>query len=328
MNILKQHTRLLRIAVIVSGLLMTIKFTAYFMTASNSILSDAFESIVNVVASAFALYSIMYAAKPKDEDHPYGHGKIESVAASLEGMLVLMAGLGIIFKAAHDYFFGYEIGKLDTGIVLMVVTAVVNFVLGRILIKTGREHHSVLLVADGKHLVADTYSTSGIVVGLIIMYYTGFSWLDSLIAFGVGCVVAYSGFRVVKEALSGIMDEADYKLLRKVVKILEKNRKQNWIDTHNLRIIKYGRMLHLDLHMTMPYFLTVEQSHDEVKAVEELVDAQFHDEVEVFIHVDPCIPIETCGLCMKDACPFRDHRFEKKVIWDLHNVLKDERHTV
>lgn len=308
-----------------SVILLAVKFIAYYLTHSVSILTDALESIVNVAAGFIGLYSLYIAAKPRDANHPYGHGKAEFLSAAIEGTLIFSAGAIIIYNAVKNIFFPVAIHKLDQGIYLVGITAIVNLVAGFICLRTGKRNNSLALAASGKHLLSDSYSTVGIIGGLVLIFVTGKLWIDSAVAILFGGIIIFTGYKIVRTSIAGIMDEADLDLLKRLVAVLNKNRRENWIDLHNLRIIKYGAVLHLDCHLTVPWYLTVQQAHDEVEALGSLIKLQFGESVELFVHSDPCIP-DSCPICDKRDCNVRRHNFERKITWTLDNILQDRKH--
>ena len=159
--------------VLISGLILIGKFIAYFLTNSVGVLTDAMESIVNVVAGLISLYCLRWGAKPGDKEHPYGHGKIELISASVEGILISVAGVMIIYEAVKRLLVSAEVEKLDIGILIVAVSGLLNYLMGYYSIRTGRKYGSMALVAGGKHLQSDTYSTIGLVAGLFVLYFTG-----------------------------------------------------------------------------------------------------------------------------------------------------------
>ncbi|MFM7218399.1 MAG: cation diffusion facilitator family transporter, partial [Bacteroidota bacterium] len=227
--------------VLVIGSVLTIgKFIAYWLTHSNAVLTDALESIINIIAAAFGLYSLSYAARPKDEDHPYGHGKMEYLAVGFEGGLVLFAGCGMLFKAVHSLFHPVPLERLEIGLYITAVAAAVNLLMGRYLLKKGRNLHSSALVADGKHLLSDTWSSFILLAGLGVIRLTGLGWIDTALTVVLGIYILVVGYRLVRDSLSALMDEADFGKLEEIVSVLNKERKQKWIDIHNLRVVRYG----------------------------------------------------------------------------------------
>lgn len=317
----------MQIMLVFSVILMVIKFAAYFITNSNAVLSDAFESIINVAAGTFALFSIYFASKPRDIDHPYGHGKIENISAGFEGGLILIAGASIIAKAVYGFFYPQDIGALDIGLALSAFAGICNFFMGYYLIKNGKKHDSMLMVADGKHLISDTVSSIGLVVGLAVMFFTKIYWFDNALAILFGAVIFRMGFKLIKEALTGLLDEADSEKLSQIIKIFNESRRKNWIDIHNLRVLKHGSLIHVDCHLTLPWYLTLEEAHKEVNELENMVKRNLGNEVEFFIHADPCLPT-SCPICPVDDCKHRQQPFVKTLNWTLENILPDTKHRI
>jgi len=314
-----------RIVAIVAVILFVFKIVAWWMTKSVAVLTDALESTVNVVAGFISLYSLYVAAKPRDKEHPYGHGKAEFVSAAVEGSLVSIAGLVIIYEAIDNFIHPHEIQKLDTGMIIIGVTALINYATGWYAIRVGKKNNSLALVASGKHLQSDTYSTIGIVAAMAVIFFTGWIWMDSLIAIGFAFFIIYTGYTIVRSSIAGIMDEADHALLEKLVGRMNENRRENWVDLHNLRIIKFGTVIHVDCHLTVPWFLNVHEAHNEVDAFSEIARNEFGESVELFVHADGCLDF-SCKICNKSECPQRKSKFEKRIEWDVHNISSDEKH--
>jgi cation diffusion facilitator family transporter len=323
----RQNLRIQKIVVTIAVVLFIVKMVAYWMTRSVAILTDALESTVNVIAGFIGLYSLSVAAKPRDEDHPYGHGKAEFLSAAVEGTLIIVAGLVIIYQSILNIIHPHTLQKLDEGIILVAATALVNYVVGYISIKNGRKNNSLALIASGKHLQSDTYSTLGIIVGLILIRYTGLNMLDNITAILFSFVIIYTGYRILRSSLAGIMDEADRELLLKMLAILNANRRKNWIDLHNLRVIKYGGQLHIDCHLTVPWYLNVVEAHTEVEELGRLIKREFGDIIELFVHTDPCLDF-SCRICLKGECMVRRHAFEKQMPWTMDNVIADKKHSL
>ncbi len=319
------NLKLQRRVAIASSLLLIAKFTAYFLTHSVAILTDAMESIVNVIAGFIGLYSLYISAKPKDINHPYGHGKAEFVSAAVEGTLVLTAGVIIIYSATKNLFYPRFLEQVNTGIILVGITGLVNWVLGYISLRQGKKNDSLTLIASGKHLQSDTYSTLAIIVGLIFIAITHYAWIDSAVAIGFGFFIVYTGYKIVRRSLAGIMDEADMELLEKMVVVLNANRRENWVDLHNLRVIKYGNVLHVDCHLTVPWYINVSQAHEEVDALGRFIRKDFGESLELFVHSDGCHYFQ-CPVCDKKDCPVRQHEFEKEIVWTVDNLLQNQRH--
>ncbi len=309
----------------ISIFLFIVKTIAWYITGSVAILTDAFESIVNVVAGLIGVYSLYVSAKPKDQDHPYGHGKAEFISAAIEGSLISIAGLFIIYEALNNLIHPHEIKKLDYGIILVAVTGLINYFAGAVCIKTGKKTNSLALISSGKHLQTDTWSTLGIVIGLVLILFTKLIWIDSAVAILFSFFIIFTGYKILRSSVAGIMDEADTALLKEMVVMLNKNRRENWIDLHNLRIIKYGSTIHLDCHLTVPWYLNVHEAHKEIDALSSLVKDEYGESVELFVHSDGCLDF-SCNLCTKSNCNVRKHVFEKKVEWTMENILSNRKH--
>lgn len=312
--------------VITSVVLFALKVFAYFITNSVAVLTDALESTVNVVTGFTGLYSIRLAARPRDGNHPYGHGKIELISASFEGVLILVAGLIIVYESLINLLHTHPVKQLDTGIILIASTAVLNYLVGWWCIRTARKHHSMALEASGKHLQSDTWTTVGIVGGLLLMLWTGITWMDSAVALIFALVIIVEGGKIIRQTIAGLTDEADDELLQRLIVALNQHKRKQWIDLHNLRVIKYGSVLHLDCHMTVPWYFNVNEAHAEIDALDRLIAQEFEQSLEMFVHTDGCIPPNSCRVCPLKDCPERKADFERRLEWTLENVTTNKKH--
>ena len=242
------------LSLVVSVILLAAKYWAYRLTGSTAILSDALESIVNVVAALFALGGLLFAGRPADRNHPYGHGKIEFFSAAFEGGLIAFAAVLIIYEVVLSLVTGVEVKRLDTGVLIIAAAAVANLALGLFLVRTGRRHHSLTLVADGQHVLSDFWTTVGIVLGLLLVRFTGLWWLDPLVAAVVAVNLMWTGFRLVRHAAGGLLDEEDTLLLNRLLRVLGGHVGQGIIRVHHLRAIRAGRFHHVDAHLVVPEF--------------------------------------------------------------------------
>ncbi len=317
----------MQIGLAISILLSFVKLFAWYKTSSGLIFSDAMESLVNVLASIFAVYAIGLSAKPKDLSHPYGHGKAEFISAGLEGGLILIAGLVIIVDGVGKMLYPQELYNLELGLYLVAFAGLVNLMLGYILNKKGKETNSLALIADGKHLMADFWSSMALIFGLFLVKFTGLGFLDGFLACGFGIFIMIPGYKVVRKALSGLMDETDTKIVEELVAIMQQNRMDTWIDIHKLRVQSYGNVLHLDMHVTMPWYIDLRKNHDDIKLVENAIKKNFNRELEFSVHLDPCSPI-SCGICKVENCLERLHNFEGEKTWTLELLMEDAKHTL
>ncbi len=321
----KEKLFAIKLALIVGLMLTSIKFTAYFLTHSEAILTDALESIVNLVAGLFALFSIHYGSKSKDDDHPYGHGKIEYISAGFEGGLILIAGFLISYESVRNLIIGHEVHNIDLGLVLTAVAGVTFFILGKFLITRGENLHSLSIIAEGKHFSTDAYTSFGLVAGLVFLRITGLQWIDSALAIGYSAFIIFTGYKLVLRALDGLMDKIDFATVEEIVKVLNDNRDKNWIDIHNMRIQKFGSQLHVDCHVTLPWYNNLEQTHLQMESIAALLNNHFENRVEFFIHPDPCLPA-ACGLCQIEKCNERKFAFQNKLQWTKENILANKSH--
>ncbi len=325
MTAAKQNFSFQKIVAATGVVLFVVKLAAWYLTGSVAILTDALESTVNVTSAFIGLYSLYISAKPKDTRHPYGHGKVEFISAAIEGMLISCAGLLIIYEAARNLGDPKPVGQLDYGILLITATAIVNYFVGALAVKKGKRNNSLALIASGKHLQSDTYSTVGIIIGLVLLYLTGMAWLDSVVALVFAFLILYTGYRIIRDSLKGIMDEVDEGLLEEMVRLLQASRSENWIDLHNMRVIKYGSTLHLDCHLTVPWYLDVHQSHAEIDTLSRLINDRFGGSIELFVHTDGCLDY-SCEICLKKECAKRKAPLIQPVAWSVANISGNHKH--
>lgn len=305
----RSDIRLQRNVLIIGFILMGIKAAAYFITNSNAILTDALESLVNVAAGGFSLFSLYYASKPSDKNHPYGHGKIEFISGIVEGILIGVTGLSMMVKSIYGFWHPEEISSLDIGLALAFGAGLVNFIMGIRLEKRGKAKNSMSMQSEGAHLKSDGYTSFALVAGLGIVLFTELYWLDNVVALLLAVYISLLSYSILRKSLAGIMDETDPELNKKVLQILNTNRKNQWIDIHEFRIIRYGRSIHIDCHLVLPFYYTVEHAHDEVLEIENLIGDEIGRESEIFIHTDPCTK-DYCKHCQVADCNYRKEPYQ------------------
>ncbi len=291
-----------------SLLILIGKFIAFFLTNSVGILTDAMESIVNVIAGLISFISLRYAARPKDKGHPFGHGKIELISASIEGLLIMIAGGMIIYEGVLRLFEPATIGKLDIGIAVVAVAGLMNYVMGWYSIRMGKKYDSIALVAGGKHLQSDTYSTIGLVIGLVLLYFTGLKWIDSALALIFGSIIVVTGILILRKTIANLMDKADGEVLHKMLEVISAVRKPEWIDVHNMKVIKYGSYLFVDCDLTLPWFYNISEGHDACEELRGLLSSKYSDRLLVTIHSDPCLE-KHCEHCQMADCKYRKTQY-------------------
>ncbi len=295
----------------VSIVLLVIKFIAYRATGSAAVLSDALESIVNVLAAGFALGGIVFAGRPADRNHPYGHGKVEFFSAAFEGGLIAFAALLIVAGAVQALIRQAPIHQLDTGLLLVGGAGAVNCLLGLFLIRTGKRHNSLTLIADGQHVISDFWTSAGVVVGLFLVKVTGISWLDPVVAAIIGLNLFRTGFSLVRTAAGGLLDEEDPTLVARLVRAIEENMVSGIIRVHSLRAIRAGRFHHVDAHLVVPETWSVERAHGLGDELEAKVMTASSLEGEIAFHLDPC-ERAYCRWCDVADCPVRVEPFRNR----------------
>ena len=319
--------RIQRYIALLSVVLFLAKMLAWHLTHSVTVLTDALEGIVNMVAGFLGLFSIILANRPRDTNHPYGHGKAEFLSSAVEGTLIMIAGVVIIYEAIQHLIVPHELEKLDIGLLIVAASGAMNFFAGKYAEAKGRKNNSMILISAGKHLQTDAYSTVAIIIGLALLLATHnkWVWLDSIVALCFAVIIMITGYKVLRRSISGIMDEMDSVLLKEVIDMLQANRAPQWIDLHNLRVIQYGSLMHVDAHMTLPWYYQVADADREIHALESLIKSHFKNQVELFIHIDGCMPYQ-CKLCAMPACDVRQHAFQQQLVWAIDNVWADSKH--
>jgi cation diffusion facilitator family transporter len=319
----RARLRAVAISLAVSVVLLAAKYEAYLLTGSTAILSDALESIVNVVAAVFGLGGLVFAGRPADRNHPYGHGKIEFFSAAFEGGLIAFAAVLIVYEVVLSLVRGPEIRAIDVGVAIVLGAGVVNLLLGYYLVRAGRRHDSLTLVADGRHVLADFYTSAGIVVGLLLVRFTGIVWLDPVVAAVVALNLLWTGFRLVRHAAGGLLDEEDPTLLKRLLGVLQHHLGQGVIRIHHLRAIRSGRFHHVDAHLVVPEFWSVERSHELAEELAARVIKEMGVEGEMTLHTDPCHRVY-CAMCDLEACPIRRASFAGRPALTLEEAVQPD----
>jgi cation diffusion facilitator family transporter len=304
-----------------SILILIIKFAAYNLTHSSAILSDALESIVNVTASIVALIIIRYMVEPADEEHPYGHGKLEFFSSAFEGGLIGFAALSIIYEAIQGFVKGSAIHQLDLGILVVVASGILNLFLALYLRHEGKKFNSETLQASGAHIMSDVWTTVGLFVGLGLIRLTGLIWLDSAIALLFGIQLCFSGYKIVRKSIAGLIDELDPKTLENLAKAIEKNRRPGVIDLHAVRMIRAGGFHHIEAHLVVPEYWNIAKVHDSSEEFAADIVLDYPYDGEVIFHFDPCYQ-SYCDVCDLLDCPIRKNEFKGLKNITLRELVK------
>lgn len=312
-------------SLVFSVTLMAGKWFAFYVTGSTAVLSDALESGVNVLTSSFVLFSVWLSSKPRDADHPYGHGKVEFFSAGFEGALILFAALSILTVSIARLISPQPLEELEYGLWIQAAIVASTFAAGYALIRAGERNNSPSLVADGLHIRADALTTLGAMLGVFLTFWTGAIWIDALAAIGVSIFLGYSGASVVRDAVGGLMDEADPERLDRIATVLEQVREPGWLAPHHAKIHNLGSALHIDLHMVFPAYWTLEEAHDVSERLESSMRGEFGEQTELMLHMESCTPV-SCAYCDVSDCPIRAVEFVALNRWDGEHIRKPFRH--
>jgi len=286
-----------RLGVIVMGislaasvLMLSGKLTAYWISGSTAILSDAAESVIHGVATGFAAYSLWFSRQPADRQHLYGHGKIAYVSAGFEGALILGAAGYIIVESVRDLIRGPEVQDLGIGLAITAGLAAINFALGSSLVIVGKRTDALILVANGRHVLADMWTSLGVVVGVAIVLVTDIVWLDPVVAIIVGANIGWTAYGLMRRALRGLLDSVDEKTVKAVVASLDRAVSDDRIKGyHQLRMRHSDDHLFAEVHLLVPGNLTVTEAHARSNAVEDAIRKAVARKKAVHIttHIEP-----------------------------------------
>ncbi len=319
----KRVLRLSILSLFISFALMAIKFIAFERTNSEAILSDALESIVNVVAAIAAFLVIRVAMKPADRDHPYGHGKAEYFSSAFEGGLIAFAAMAIFVDATRALIRGYEVEEIGFGIFLTSATGVVNAIYGWHLIREGKKLKSSALQASGAHLISDFVTTVAVVLGLVLVLLTKIVWIDAVVAYLAALNLLWSGLKIFRRSTAALMDEEDDSLIREIADLFTKNFVPGIIRIHATRVIRSGRYHHIDSHVVVPEFWDIKKAHDITDNFEKRVISDYSYDGEVHFHVDPCRRAY-CRVCDLKDCSVREEPFEKRIPLSVNELINPD----
>jgi cation diffusion facilitator family transporter len=309
--------RIAVLSIVVGCVVLGMKYFAFHVSQSAALKSDAIENVVNVVAAVFALGAIVFADKPADREHPYGHGKIEHFSAAFEGGMISLAAVLIGYEAIRSIVEGVPIQNLSLGLGINFLAGVFNGLLGLFLIHQGKKHQSNALEADGRHVFSDFYVTLGLAAGLLLVKATGMKWLDPAMALAVCAVLAWTGFKLVRNSSAALLDTEDPAMVEHLVAAINRVRPRDIVAIHELRTLRSGRYIHVDIHMVIPEFYGIGQGHELADQFGKSVLEAAAIEGELHTHVDPCQKA-FCSQCDVEPCPVRvtPKIYECKITFD------------
>ena len=281
--------RVMQLSLAVAFVMLGGKITAYLLTGSSAILADAAESVIHLAATSVAAFSLWYASQPADRDHPYGHGKIAFFSAGLEGGLIFIAATYIIFTAVNALLEGPELKNLGIGLAITGVLTLINLALGLTLIRVGRASGSIVLTANGKHVLTDMWTSLAVLVGVLIVWLTDIVWLDPVVAIAAGLNIISSAISLIRRSYGGLLDEADPAMTQRIVDSLDRAKQAGRIaDFHQLRHREADAVLWVEMHMLLPSDMTVDEAHERVTEVEQSIKALFPGlSVHLTTHIEP-----------------------------------------
>ena len=304
-----------------SCLIVLMKFVAFEMTHSTAVLSDALEGIVNVVAALAAVFVMRAVAEPADEDHPYGHGKLEYFSAAFEGGLIAFASLVIAGEALRSLWNGEALHRLDAGAFFMLGAALLNLLLGLHLKSVGRKYNSEALLASSAHVISDVWTSVAVVIGLGLVFLTGYQWIDSLVALLVALQLGYSGYQILRKSAGALIDEMEPESLKSLSQAFVKHKEPWVIDVHNLKVIRSGNFHHIDSHLVVPEYWDVAKTHIHAHEYEAKIVGTYLFDGEVAFHIDPCAR-KYCSQCEMSDCAIRLRPFQAPKVLSPESLIQ------
>ncbi|CAG34873.1 conserved hypothetical membrane protein [Desulfotalea psychrophila LSv54] len=284
----KDRVKAARVSLVASFFIMCCKFAAFIVSDSQAIFSDAAESTVNVVAALLALIIITMAMKPADDRHPYGHGKMEFFSAAFEGGLITFAALAILVKAVNALFYGQEIKELGYGLLLIGFAGLLNLFLGLYLKRAGKASRSKALLASSAHVLSDLWTSVGVIAGLLLYLLTGWAWVDPAIAIVVALFLTYTGFSIVRDSFSDLLDTRDEELISHLAELVKRDRFPGIVQVHHARILRSGAFHHIDAHLVVPEYWDISEVHIQSEIFTKRLMADYDYRGEICFHLDPC----------------------------------------
>lgn len=280
------RVRIARFSILVSFIVLGIKFSAYIVSGSGALLSDAIETILNVVASIGTLGAIAFATRPADDNHPYGHGKAEYLWAVIEGTLVILTAIGILYIALHDALHPLPIDAPLYGVILNAIAGGINLIWARVMITTGRKQESQALLSAGEHVQSDVWASLALLIGVSLIPFIHWSGLDPLLSTLVALNVLWTGFGMMRRSMSGLMDEAPAEDLIDNVRALIAQNGRGALEAHDLRMRKVGMLFFVEFHLVVPDHMRITEAHDICDHIETAIRTQL-GRSSIHIHVEP-----------------------------------------
>ncbi len=268
-------------------IMLAIKWYAYSLTGSSAILSDAAESVVHIIGVGFAVFSLWLSLQPADESHTYGHDKINYFSAGFEGALIVLAAIYIIYVSIDKLIFGVTITNLDKGTYFTFAASIINLFLGLFLVWKGKKTNSIILVANGKHVLTDSWTSFGVVAGLFLTWLTGWLPFDPIVAILAAVNILWSGGKLISQSASGLMDEGNESVGKVIKQILIEKSKETFLEYHELRYRESGNIIWVEFHLLFPKGTLLEEAHHVATEIENSITSKFESKVNITTHLEP-----------------------------------------
>lgn len=286
-TIKQQQNFAIRLSLAIGVLMLIGKWYAFLLTGSSAILSDAAESVVHIVAVAFAAYSMWLSYQPADESHPYGHDKISFFSAGIEGSLIILAALFIIYESVSKLVIGIKLENLDSGTYIIFCASVINLGLGGFLVWRGKKSNSLILIANGKHVLTDSWTSFGVVGGLLLTQFTGWLFFDPIVAIAVALNILWEGGKLVRQSVGGLMDEASPEIEKKIHTVLMEETNKRGLKYHALRYRDSGISVWMEFHLLFPKGTMIEDAHAVSTEIESALANVLGQKTHIITHLEP-----------------------------------------
>lgn len=277
----------MRLSFVVGFFMLIVKVSAYILTGSAAILSDAAESVIHVFAVGFATYSMWLSLKPADKEHLYGHEKIEFFSSGFEGALITIAAFYILYESIYKIVYGFEIERIGLGFIFTAVVMIINFFLAFFLINKGKKYKSIVLEANGKHILTDCWTSVAVLIALGLVKLTNIPFFDPAIAILAALSILWTGWRLIKKSVGGLMDKADLSLGQKIVAFLDQETKQRGLCYHHLRHRLSGHKIFIEFHLMFPNNISLIDAHEIASEVEKGLKDSLDRESDILTHLEP-----------------------------------------
>jgi len=277
----------MRVSFVVGIFMLIIKTYAYYITSSAAILSDAAESVIHVFAVGFAAYSMWLSFKPADEDHLYGHDKISFFSAGFEGAMIVIAAIFIAYESIKKILFGFSIDNINEGTLFIALAASINAFLSFYLIQKGKKYKSLVLEANGKHILTDCWTSLGAIIALALVQLTGITFFDPGIAIFIALNILWTGGKLIKKCIGGLMDQVDPELNKLIIASVEEETQKKQLEFHNLKHRVSGNKIFIEFHLLFPKEISLKEAHEEASEVEANVKKQLDRSAEIVTHLEP-----------------------------------------